>query len=356
MMRIAAVAFGVSFAALALAQDTKKWQPPPTPEGWKALVSKDGRYRFAVPKDIKGSGSRELTSTRRGLKVAIQVNYFTLKDGTLLEVRGATLAGTALKGTTVDQVLDEFIAIDKENGYTVSAPTQIKVGDIKAREYRLSNDKHSQRRVVFGIKPRIFELEVTSADAAALDTEIASTFLKSLVLVPDEVVKAAAKERAEKQGTVDKENLAKLGAKWTANLKEMNAPDAPAVGLIRGREFKPDSVVVEPGGWLVFRQGARTRPDVKVDVTLFLKPNESLENKTYEVGKGIMPALPPHIRISTLPKGAKLLKTEPFVSNYSLKLTFGAKDKDGSIPGTIYLCTPDAARSWLAGKFTVKEK
>ena len=102
--------------------------------------------------------------------------------------------------------------------------------------------------------------------------------------------------------------------------------------------------------------GREARPDVKVDVTLFLQGNESLENKSYEVGRGVMPPLSPHIRIATLPKGARLLKVEPFVNNYSLKLSFGAKDKDGAIPGTIYLCTPDAARSWLAGKFTVKEK
>ena len=185
------------------------------------------------------------------------MNYFTLKDGTVLEVRGSTLTGTALKGTTVDQVLDEFIALDKKSGYTVSASKEIKIGDIKAREYKLSNGKQSQRRVVFGVKPRIFELEAASTDAAKLDTETVNTFLKSLVVVPNEVVAAAAKERTAKQGVTDKANLEKLGAKWTANLKEMKAPDAPAVGMIRGREFKPDSVRLDPGGWLVFQQGAK---------------------------------------------------------------------------------------------------
>jgi hypothetical protein len=174
-------------------------------------------------------------------------------------------------------------------------------------------------------------------------------------LVPAEVVKAAAKERAEKHEAAGKENLAKYGAKWTADLKEMTPPDAAVVGQIRGREFKPDSVTLQPGGRLVLRQGTGTRPDVEVELWLILKPNESVENKTYQVGKGVKAAVTPHIRLATLPEGAKLPKSESFVANYSLKLTFEAKGKDGSIPGTIYLCTPDGAKSFLAGKFSVKE-
>lgn len=355
MVRIAAIVVGVLFVAPASAQDTK-WQPPPTPDGWKAVVSKDGRYRFVIPSDVKGSGTRERTFSARGLKIAVQVNYCTLKDGTILEVRGSTLTGSELKGMTVEQVLDNFIDLEKEDGYTVSDPEEVMVGDIKARAYRLKNDKQSRRLVLFGVKPRVFALEVAAADAAKLDTETASTFLKSFVLVPVEVVKAAAKERTEKQEAADKENVAKYGAKWTTDLKEMTPPDAPAVGLIRGREFKPDAVTMQPGGRLVFRQGGGTWPDVEVELWLILKPNESVENKTYEVGKGLKPAVTPHIRLGTLPEGAKVPKSESFVTGYSLKLTFAAKDKDGAIPGTIYLCTPDTARSWFAGKFTLKEK
>ena len=55
-------------------------------------------------------------------------------------------------------------------------------------------------------------------------------------------------------------------------------------------------------------------------------------------------------------EGAKVPRSESFLANYSLKLTFSAKDADGAIPGTIYLRAPDAARSWFAGKFTAREK
>jgi hypothetical protein len=355
MKRTGVVALGLSFAVVALAQDVK-WEPPPTPEGWKAVASKDGRYRFATPKDARSSGTRERTFSARGFRAAVQVNYCTLKDGTTLAAEGATLTGSELRGMTVDQVLDAFIAVEKEEGFKVSEPKEATVAGVKAREYRLTNDKVTRRLVIFGVKPRVFALEVAAADPAKLDTETANTFLNWFVLVPAEVVKAAAKERAEKQAAAGKESLAKYGAKWTADPKEMTPPDAPAVGLIRGKEFKPDAVTVQPGGKLLFRQGSGRWPDAEVELWLILKANESVENKTYEVGKGLNPPVTPHVRLATLPEGARVPRSESFLANYSLKLTFAAKDADGSIPGTIYLCTPDAARSWLAGKFSVKEK
>jgi hypothetical protein len=355
MRSLVAVTVCLSFAILALAQDAK-WEPPPTPEGWRAVTSKDGRYRLAFPKDAKSTGTRTRTMSTRGFRAVIQVNYATLKDGTTLEVGAATLSGTELRGKTVDQVLDSMIDFEKEDGFKVSDPKEATVGDHKAREYRLSKDKVSRRLVLFGVKPRVFALEVISTDGSKLETETANTFLKSLVLVPEEVVKAAAKERSEKQTAAGKDNLEKYGAKWTADLKEMTPPDAPAVGMIRGREFKPDKVTLQPGGRLVFRQGSGTFADAEVELWLITKPNESVENKTYEVGRGVRPMVTPHVRLATMPEGAKVPRQESFLTNYSLKLTFGAKDKDGSIPATIYLCTPDAVRSFFAGKFTVKEK
>jgi hypothetical protein len=40
-------------------------------------------------------------------------------------------------------------------------------------------------------------------------------------------------------------------------------------------------------------------------------------------------------------------------NGYALRLEFGA-DKDGRIPGKIYLCLPDDRKSWLAGSFTLQ--
>src|SRR5947209_15721413 len=93
----AAAAFAAA-VALAAAQDKPKWEPPPVPDGWRAVNAKDGTYRFAVPKETKRSGSRDRTLNSSGLRIKTHVDYFVLKDGTELVAEVATLTGTALKG------------------------------------------------------------------------------------------------------------------------------------------------------------------------------------------------------------------------------------------------------------------
>ena len=302
------------------AQDPKpqpKWEPPATPSGWKAVVSKDGTYRFVVPQGITRSGTRDHTMTINRVRVRSQVNYFTLKDGTTLEVEAAALSGAGLAGVKVADVFNAILDGIREDGSTVSDPKDVNIGEIMAKEYRVAKDKSNRRMVMFAVKPRIFILSVGAADVANLDTETADTFLKARVLVPAEVVKAAAKERAAKDAEKSKENQEKYGFKWTTVLKDMTPPDAPAVGVIRGREFKPDSVRLR-GGRLVFRQGGtQTFADIEVSVVMFLK-GDSIENKTYEIAAAaINPTGSPHIQLSTMPKGGKLPKSESFLNRYA---------------------------------------
>jgi hypothetical protein len=356
MRHFAAVIVALSFAVLALAQDAK-WEPPAAPEGWKAVASKDGRYRVAFPENYRSLGTRDRTIAKPGLRALFKYAYATSRDGIMFDSGSATLSTADLRGKTVDQALDVFVALEKAEGFTASAPKEVTFAGHKAREYRLTNGKVSRRLIVFGVTPRIFVVEVAAADASKLDGEAAETFFKSFVLVPEAVVRASIKEPAtEKSGMSDKESLAKYGAKWTKDLKEMTPPDAPVVGVIRGREFKPDSVTLQRTGHLTFRQGLGTVPDVEVDLMFVVKPRETVENRTIEVGEGRRPQFTPLVRLTTLPEGKKAATPDSFPWNYSLRLTLGAKNKDGTVPGTIYLCTPDAARSFLAGKFTATMK
>lgn len=349
----AAVVLCGSLIAVSFA-DAPKWEPPPTPKGWKAVVSNDGLYRFVVPLKSARSGTRDRSITINRVKVQAQVNYVILKDGTTLAVEAVKLTGPGMQGVTVADVTESILNIQRDDGFAISEPKDVTVGDIKAREYRLTNDKISRRLYLFAAKPRLFALDVTSNDPAHLDTETANIFLQSLVLVPPDVVKAQAKEKAAKDEQAGKANQEKYGVKWTKDLKEMIPPEAPAIGVIRGREFKPDTVTLS-GGRLVFRQGEKgVFADIEVSLSLFLS-GESVENKSYEIPvANFNPPQSPHIRLATMAAGAKILKSEAFVSKYALKLTFGSKDADGSIPGTIYLCTSD--KSFLAGAFTAKSK
>jgi hypothetical protein len=94
-----------------------------------------------------------------------------------------------------------------------------------------------------------------------------------------------------------------------------------------------------------------------VIIYLNLKPNESLEGRTFEINPAQRtPGLKPSIHLTGKPPDSRAPKREIATDKYALKLTFEAKAADGSIPGTIYLCTSDPARSFIAGKFDAKPR
>jgi hypothetical protein len=337
------------------AQDTK-WQPPPTPDGFKAVVSKDGIYRFFIPQQVGRSGSRDHSMNVRGTRMRAQINYYTLKSGQTLEVEVMTLSGAGTRGLTADNVLEGIVEGMKGEGYNVSEPKATQVGSIKAREYHMSNNKASERVVMFVVKPRVFILTASAANPALVEGEPANTFLKSLVMVPPDVLKAANKAKAEKNEAVGEANLEKYGAKWTMAMKDLTAPEAPAVGLIRGKEFKADSATLQNGN-LELIQGAGVFPEGKVSVVFLIKGNGPVENQTIEIAPNVArPEGKPVVWIATMDKGARSPKSESFLDKYAMKVTLGSKDAKGNIPGTIYLCTPDGNRSFVAGTFTAKTK
>ena len=334
-------------------KDAKPWEPPAVPEGWRAVASKDGTYRFAVPKGTTRTGTRERSLNTAGLRVRYQIDYAQLKDGTTLEVQVATFTGAALKGAKVSDVAAGLLAGEVDEGFEASAAKAVTVGELKGNEYRLTKDKLSRRLVILNAKPRIILLNVASTDAATLDDETAETFLKSFGMVPVEVVLAARKEAADK---VEAVVAAKLGFKWTLELKEMNAPDAPVVGTVRGRDFKPDAVKYA-NGQLKFVQGKEVFAEVEVGVFLDPKQGEGVADRAYELspGKGF-PIGPPRVELSAMAPKAKLPTSESFRDKYALKLTLGALAADGTLPGTIYFCAPDASRSYFAGTFKATTK
>lgn len=353
--QLAAFVFCGLAVMVASAQDTK-WQPPPTPEGWKVVSSKDGIYRYFIPQESGRSGTRDQTINAGGVRMRSQIGYHTLKSGLRLEVEVATLSGAGTRGLTPATALNNIVDGMKEEGFKVGEPKEVKVGAIKAQEYRMGNDKETHRTVMFVVRPRIFILTAAAANPALVDGEPANTFLHSLFLVPPDVVKAAAKERAVKDEAAGKENLEKYGAKWTMALKDMTPPEGPARGLLRGKEFKPDAASIQ-GGNLELKQGAGVFPEGQVTIFFLYGNGESVENKNFEIPPGTKPGVSkPHIHISTMEKNARVPKAESFVDKYALKVTFGAKGSNGEIPGTIYLCTPDAKHSFVAGSFTVKAK
>ena len=292
-------------------KDAKPWEPPAVPEGWRAVVSKDGTYRFAVPKATTRTGTRDRNLNAGGLRARYQIDYAQLKDGTTFEVQIATFTRAALVGAKVSDVTASLLAGEAEEGFEVSAPKPVTLGDLKGNEYRLTKDKLSRRLVMISVKPRIVSLNIASTDDTKLDDEAAVTFLKSFVLVPAEVVAAARKEAADKLDAVVVANAEKLGFKWTLDAKELAAPDAPVVGVIRGRDFKPDTVKYV-NGQLTFRQGKEIFAEVEVVVSLYPKAGEGVVDRTYEFSPGkAFPAGAPRVELNSMARRRASRRASP---------------------------------------------
>src|SRR5262249_23255418 len=115
--------------------------------------------------------------------------------------------------------------------------------------------------------------------------------------------------------------------------------------------FKPDTVKREASGAVVLSQGQGFFPDAAIYI--FLKPNEALEGKTYEIRKDTPATERPPIHLKRVAAGQKLPMGPGFILCCAMKLEVG-KAQNGALPGRIYVCLPDDGRSIVAGTFSLK--
>jgi hypothetical protein len=319
------------------------------------VLVKDRTYQFLFPKDYRSLGYTSRKFKARGITAEVQLNYGTLRDDTFFELQGATFTGRGVSGLKVDDLYAIMLEGEKEQGFTVGESKDTTLGKNKAREYRMRKDNLRCRSVLTVVNKRVFEMRVASLDESKLDTDQANTFLQSLTILKDSP-EAESKDEAEKAEERAKEAMEKYGFKWTLKPEEMKAPDKPVIGLIHGREFKPDPIVREAGGILRFRQGSGTSPEAEVRIALFNSPKDKLENRTIEVKPSRNSGTVATIIITSKDPASRVPTTDSFFDKYAMKLSFGAKGSDGTIPCTIYLCTSDAGKSFIAGKFTLTAK
>ena len=135
---------------------------------------------------------------------------------------------------------------------------------------------------------------------------------------------------------------------WKSDLTNVSVPDINAQGMIHGQTFQCEKAILE-GNILKLRQGNDFFADLELDIFLFPKKDETIENNTFKVTReeGIGS---PHVHMEWKPKDADIPKTEIFMKDYAMYLAFGAKT-DGKLPGKIYICLPDEDKSVVAGTF-----
>jgi len=329
--------------------------PPGAPEGWKWVVVKDRTYQFLFPEKFRSLGYESRKFTARGIRAEVQVNYGKPQDGIFFELQGATLSGRGVSSLKVDDMYAIMLEGEKQHGFTIGDSKETSLGKYKAREYRMRKDDLRCRSILTVINKRVFEMRVGSLDEADLDNDRANVFLQSLTILKDSP-EAESKEDSEKAEERAKEAMEKFGFKWTLKLEEMTPPEKPLIGLIHGREFRPDSIVLETGGTLRFRQGPLTSPDTDVRIVMFSSPKDKFENRGIEIKPGSNPGKAPTIILTTRDPSARVPTTDSAFDKYAMKLSFGAKGPDGMIPCTIYLCMADKKKSFMAGKFALPAK
>ena len=130
---------------------------------------------------------------------------------------------------------------------------------------------------------------------------------------------------------------------WTLNLKGIPIPPSTASGRIEGQDFICDRAMFSNGS-LSLHYG-----DFSFAVSFSGAKPEALAGKSLNVASNATTAA----RISLHWKDGDQNMRETFTNGYAMLLNFGAVTNN-HIGGTIYLCTADEKKSYVAGTFNAE--
>jgi hypothetical protein len=135
-------------------------------------------------------------------------------------------------------------------------------------------------------------------------------------------------------------------ANWKLNLAGVAIPDAPASGRINGRSLTLQCAILR-GGTLELRQGPDLPRDVGITISLFARQGEELAGQSINIEADRTNAPRAVLRFKN---DEGQFVTQRFFQGYALRLEFGQLTNT-HLPGKIYFCAPDTAKSWVAGTF-----
>lgn len=131
---------------------------------------------------------------------------------------------------------------------------------------------------------------------------------------------------------------------WTLALDSEKTPGATVVGRIHGLDFMVEKGTYQ-NGELILRAGTNGPVEFGARINFGVLP-DALTNKTVNVSTSVDKAAVAVL----LWKENGVAQKEIFKAGYALRLEDGAIAKN-IFTGKIYLCTPDAEKSYLMGKF-----
>jgi hypothetical protein len=134
---------------------------------------------------------------------------------------------------------------------------------------------------------------------------------------------------------------------WMLSLDNVtNLPNAPVAGRIHGQDFIVERASFQNGA-LMLRAGTHGPVEFGAFINFGGAPPESLSGQTINVTTNADKAAKVSLRWKD---AAGAVQKENFADSYAMRLEFGTL-ANNRLPGKIYLCTPDAEKSYLLGSF-----
>lgn len=141
----------------------------------------------------------------------------------------------------------------------------------------------------------------------------------------------------------------KAAADWTLTADHSWIPETPAAGSFRGNPFHANHGVLTGE---VLRL-SDTSGDINRTFAIHFTAEQmnAMANRIFQIATNEV-ANVPEVRLVTHQKNSKDTETETFAGGYAMQWQFGVKNKN-KVPLKIYLCLPDAQRSFVAGTFKI---
>ena len=133
---------------------------------------------------------------------------------------------------------------------------------------------------------------------------------------------------------------------WVLTLADAVIPEATVSGRIHGQNFITERAAFQ-NGVLTLRSGTKGPLEFGAQINFSGAPAESLAGQSIDVSTNADKAA--HVQLRWKSPAGEVQK-DNYDAGYALRLEFGAL-ANNHLPGKIYLCLPDAEKSYLMGTF-----
>jgi len=253
-------------------------------------------------------------------------------------------------------VCGQRMAVDSSaTGAQVECPTCFQIiivpkAPVVGSKYQLSATQY--------IKPIVLPPKLKPAAPAAPQRQYA-VLIFALILTCAVVTALLIREQivsSQQQQVTTSTSAAPHGVSpfWTLDLTNAVFPDRTAAGEIHGKDFVCREAVLQ-NDLLMLRSEQGWQAMVSANIftsTDAFSTNavRILGGRSFEVGTNYA-GFAPSVTLSWRESDMRVI--EMFTNNFAMKLEFGNLS-DNKLPGKIYLCLPDAMKSYVAGSFTAE--